>query len=424
MNILLLGSGGREHALAWKLSQSEICTKLYIAPGNAGTEACGENMDLDPNDFKEIETFCITNLIDMIVVGPEDPLVNGIYDYFQDHLQLPQIKVVGPSKSAARLEGSKDFAKQFMQRHKIPTAGYKSFNGDSLQDGLQYLETQQAPYVLKADGLAAGKGVLICQTLEEAKAELTSMINDAKFGDASKTVVIEEFLTGIEFSVFVLTDGIDYKILPNAKDYKRVGEGDTGLNTGGMGAISPVPFLDEGLMQQVDKEIIEPTITGFLLDEITYEGFLYFGLIKVGNKPYVIEYNCRLGDPETEVVIPRIKNDLVQLLDDLQEGKLKNHSIEIDNRAAAAVILASGGYPESYEKGKVITGLDNVKESIVFHAGTKEQNGNIITSGGRVMAVTSYGKDIKEALATSYMNAKRIEFDNKYFRKDIGFDVL
>lgn len=422
MNILLLGSGGREHALAWKMKQSPLCTKLFIAPGNAGTSQCGENINVGVNDFEAIEKFVLDTKIGLVVVGPEDPLVNGIYDYFTHSPTLKHIPVIGPSKAGAQLEGSKAFAKQFMIRHHIPTAAYKEFDSTNLHEGAAYIDTQTPPIVLKADGLAAGKGVLICPTCEEAKKELEEMIGHAKFGKASAKVVIEEFLNGIEFSVFVLTDGNNYKILPNAKDYKRIGEGDTGLNTGGMGAISPVPFVDEAVMQKVEERVIKPTIEGLKKDGIVYKGFIYFGFMQVGADPYVIEYNCRMGDPETEIVMPRIKSDIVQHFVALSKGELANETIEIDTRACCTVIVASGGYPEDYAKGKVISGLDNVKDSIVFHAGTKVDNDSIVTNGGRVLAVTSYGENITEAVATSNASVEKINFEGKYYRRDIGYE--
>ena len=427
MNILLLGSGGREHAFAWKMSQSPLCNKLYIAPGNAGTSQFGENVDIGVNDFAAIEKFVLANQIDMVVVGPEDPLVNGIYDYFTTSEVLNKIPVIGPSKLGAALEGSKAFAKLFMVKHGIPTAIYQEFSSHNLEAGLDYIDLQAPPIVLKADGLAAGKGVLICGTKEEAKAELREMIANAKFGKASSKVVIEQFLKGIEFSVFVLTDGKNYKILPNAKDYKRIGEGDTGLNTGGMGCISPVPFVNEELMQKVEERVVIPTIEGLIKDKIVYKGFIYIGFMQTvqpdgSSEPMVIEYNCRMGDPETEIVFPRIKSDMVKHFVALAKGELQNEVIEIDDRAAATVIVASGGYPENYEKGKEITGLETVKDSIVFHAGTKTGNGKVFTNGGRVLAVTSFGKDIHEAVTTSNASIEKIGFEGKYYRKDIGYE--
>lgn len=422
MNILLLGSGGREHAFAWKLSQSPLCTQLFIAPGNAGTRQHGQNVAMDVNDFDAIGKFVLANNVTLVVVGPEDPLVNGIYDYFAASEELKAIPVIGPSKAGAQLEGSKAFAKQFMVRHGIPTANYGEFTLDTLEDGFDFIDEQNPPIVLKADGLAAGKGVLICAEHGEAKDNLREMIEQAKFGKASTKVVIEEFLKGIEFSVFVLTDGVSYKILPEAKDYKRIGEGDTGLNTGGMGCISPVPFVDAALMQKVEQRVIIPTIEGLKKDGIIYKGFIYIGFMKVGNEPYVIEYNCRMGDPETEIVMPRLKNDLVELLVAVANTTLQQHTIEIDGRAAATVIVASGGYPENYEKGKEISGLDKVGDSIAFHAGTKADGDKILTNGGRVLAVTAYGSNIQEAVAKSNAAIEQISFDGKYYRRDIGYE--
>ncbi|MCB9286636.1 MAG: phosphoribosylamine--glycine ligase [Lewinellaceae bacterium] len=422
MKILLLGGGGREHAFAWKMKQSPLCEALYIAPGNAGTAALGTNVPLNPNDFEAVGKFARQEKIELLVVGPEEPLVRGIYDYFKEHEELKDIHIIGPSKRGAQLEGSKAFAKKFMMERDIPTAAYAEFNSDTLDEGLAYLEQQPTPIVLKADGLAAGKGVLICQSVEEAKDELRAMLS-GKFGDASATVVVEEFLDGIEFSVFVITNGKQYKVLPIAKDYKRIGEGDTGLNTGGMGSVSPVSFVDENLMLKVENWIISPTLTG--LEEIgaPYVGFIFFGLIKVGNNPFVIEYNCRMGDPETEVVFPRLQSDLVELMLAAEKSTLDEIQLIEDPRAAATVILVSGGYPEAYEKGKTITGLDAVEGSIPFHAGTKLEEGVVKTNGGRVIALTSYGADIKAAVATSLENAEKVQFKGKYYRRDIGFDL-
>ncbi len=426
MNILILGSGGREHTFAWKIAQSPLCNSLFIAPGNAGTSLCGINVPISVNDFEAIKTFVIANEIELVVVGPEDPLVAGIHDFFLNDNYLKAIPVIGPKKDGAQLEGSKEFAKQFMVDNNIPTAAYASFTLDTLKEGLAYLDTQKTPIVLKADGLAAGKGVLICNEISEAKKELTEMLAGAKFGTASSKVVIEEFLDGIELSTFVLTDGATYKILPCAKDYKRIGDGDTGLNTGGMGAVSPVPFADESFMQKVEERIIIPTINGLRNAGINYKGFVFIGLMNVGGDPFVIEYNVRMGDPETEVVIPRIKTDLAALFLAVANGTLKDTSIETDDRTAVTVMLVSGGYPGDYAKGKIITGLDKTNGSLIFHAGTfnAKDADDIKTSGGRVIAVTSFGKTIAEAAEQSYKNAALIAYDGKYYRKDIGNDLM
>ncbi len=423
MNILVLGSGGREHAIAHKVSQSPNINKLVVAPGNAGTAEVAANVEVGVNDFDGIKALVLKEQINLVVVGPEDPLVNGIHDFFLNDDQLKNVPVIGPQKAAAELEGSKEFAKEFMMRHNIPTAAYQSFTSDNLEEGYAFLETLKPPYVLKADGLAAGKGVLILQDLDVAKAELKAMLLDSKFGQASATVVIEEFLDGIELSCFVLTDGSNYKILPTAKDYKRIGEGDTGLNTGGMGAISPVPFADSAFMNKIEERIVKPTVEGLKKDNLPYVGFIFIGLIKVGDDPKVIEYNVRMGDPETEVVMPRLQSDLVNVLVAMSEGKLNEINLEIDERAATTVMAVSGGYPEAYEKGKEITGVDTIEDSLVFHAGTKENNGKVVTNGGRVIAVTSFGNNFKEALQKSYQNIEKLHFEGIYYRKDLGFDL-
>ncbi len=423
MNVLIIGSGGREHAFGWKIAQSTLLKNLYFAPGNAGTKELGTNLNVSVNDFDGIKNACTQNQIDLVVVGPEDPLVNGIHDYFLAEDSLKNIPVIGPQKQAAQLEGSKEFSKKFMLKHNVPTAAYASFTANQLNEGLQYLTTQKPPYVLKADGLAAGKGVVILDDLQDAQTELTAMLKDAKFGKASSKVVIEEFMQGIELSVFVLTDGKDYVILPAAKDYKRIGEGDTGLNTGGMGAISPVPFANEDFILKVKNKVVEPTIKGLQAENIPYKGFIFIGLMNMNGEPKVVEYNVRMGDPETEVVIPRIESDFLDLLYKTGKGDLKSADLKISNQTATTVIMVSGGYPEDYEKGKVISNLDKTSKSIVFHSGTKVENDNIVTNGGRVLAITSFGKDFNEALAKSYKNTEIINYEGKYFRTDLGKDL-
>ena len=424
MTILLLGSGGREHALAWKMLQSTKCSKLFIAPGNAGTSAIAKNVALNITDFEAIKAFAIQEKVDLVVVGPEDPLVLGIYDFFKSDAGLNHIPVIGPSKVGAQLEGSKEFAKEFLVKNNIPTAAYASFTKETVEKGCEFLETLQPPFVLKADGLAAGKGVLIIQDLEEAKTELRNMLLHQKFGSASAKVVIEEFLDGIELSCFVLTDGKNYKILPTAKDYKRIGEGDTGLNTGGMGAVSPVPFADAVLLEKIETRIVKPTIAGLQKDNIEYKGFVFIGLINVKGEPIVIEYNVRMGDPETEVVIPRLKSDLVELFQAVANQTLDQVSLEIDERSATTIMVVSGGYPEDYDKGFEITGLEKIQDSIAFHAATKLENDKVVTNGGRVIAITSFGDNFQEAIKKSYQNIEKLHFDKMYYRKDIGFDLL
>ncbi|MDO1512951.1 phosphoribosylamine--glycine ligase [Maribacter confluentis] len=423
MNILILGSGGREHTFAWKLAQSPRLSKLFVAPGNAGTATISTNVPIGVNDFEAIKDFVIKERIAMVVVGPEDPLVNGVHDYFLQDDELKNIAVIGPEKLAATLEGSKEFAKEFMMRHNIPTAQYKSFTANTVEDGFKFLEELNPPFVLKADGLAAGKGVVILNDLNETKKELKAMLVHEKFGPASTTVVIEEFLDGIELSVFVLTDGISYKVLPTAKDYKRIGEGDTGLNTGGMGAISPVPFASKEFMDKIEHQIVKPTVEGLKKDNMPYKGFIFIGLIKVGNDPKVIEYNVRMGDPETEVVLPRLKNDLVEVFEAVANQTLSNIDLQLDGRTATTVMTVSGGYPGSYEKGKEITGIASIDDSLVFHAGTTLLDGKVVTNGGRVMAITSFGDDFKSALNTSYKNVEKLSFEGMNYRKDLGFDL-
>ncbi|MEP2690281.1 phosphoribosylamine--glycine ligase [Maribacter dokdonensis] len=423
MNILILGSGGREHTFAWKIAQSEKVSKLFVAPGNAGTNKIATNVPIGVNDFEEIKTLVLKENIQLVVVGPEDPLVNGIHDFFLGDNELKNIAVIGPEKLAATLEGSKEFAKEFMMRHQIPTAQYKSFTSETVKDGFKFLEQLNPPYVLKADGLAAGKGVVILNDLDDAKNELKSMLVDKKFGSASDTVVIEEFLDGIELSVFVLTDGDSYKVLPTAKDYKRIGEGDTGLNTGGMGAISPVPFANKAFMDKIEQRIVKPTVEGLKKDNMPYKGFIFIGLIKVGDDPKVIEYNVRMGDPETEVVLPRIQNDMVDLLKAVADQKLADIELQLDERTATTVMTVSGGYPGSYEKGKEISGIESIEDSLVFHAGTTLKEGKVVTNGGRVMAITSFGSDFKTALSKSYENVAKLSFEGMNYRKDLGFDL-
>ena len=423
MNILILGSGGREHTFAWKVSQSPLCNALFVAPGNSGTASIATNIDVSVTDFQGLKNQVLIHAISMVVVGPEDPLVKGIYDFFSNEPELQHVAVIGPTKAAAQLEGSKEFAKEFLYRHNIPTAAYESFTKHNIEAGFAFLDTLKPPYVLKADGLAAGKGVLILEDVNEAKQELQNMLLDSKFGAASSKVVIEEFLDGIELSCFVLTDGKQYKILPTAKDYKRIGEGDTGLNTGGMGAISPVPFAGEVLLKKIEDRIVKPTVDGLTKDQLPYKGFIFIGLIVVDSEPIVIEYNVRMGDPETEAVLPRLKTDLVEIFQAIDKQRLNEIDIEIDPQTAVTVMLVSGGYPEAYEKGKEITGLENVENSIIFHAGANNKNGQIVTSGGRVMAVTSFGTDFKSALETSYKSIEAIKFEGMNYRKDIGFDL-
>lgn len=423
MNVLVLGSGGREHAISWKLAQSPKLSKLFVAPGNAGTSSVATNLNIGVNDFESIKKAVLENNINIVIVGPEDPLVNGVVDFFLKDDSIKHIPVIGPQAEAAQLEGSKEYSKRFMQRNNVPTAGYEAFTKDTLTEGLKYLETVTPPFVLKADGLAAGKGVVILDDLNEAKKELTAMLADAKFGDASSKVVIEEFMDGIELSVFVITDGKDYVILPEAKDYKRIGEGDTGLNTGGMGAISPVPFADKAFMDRVEKEVVVPTIEGFKKENLPYKGFVFIGLMNKNGVPRVVEYNVRMGDPETEVVIPRLKTDLLEIMQAVGENRLGEIKVEFEDKTAATVIMVSGGYPEAYEKGKEISGLEQTSGSLIFHAGTTEKDGKVLTNGGRVIAVTSFGSNLNEALKQSYLNTDIINYDKKNFRSDLGFDL-
>ncbi|MDA8531408.1 phosphoribosylamine--glycine ligase [Flavobacteriaceae bacterium] len=423
MNVLVLGSGGREHTFAWKIAKSPLCADLYVAPGNSGTASIATNLDISVNDFEGVKSAVLKHNIEMLIVGPEDPLVNGVHDFFLNDYALKHVAVIGPQKAAATLEGSKEFAKEFLFRHNIPTAAYESFTANNLDKGFSFLETLSPPYVLKADGLAAGKGVLIIDDLEEAKLELKNMLVDSKFGNASRKVVIEEFLDGIELSCFVLTDGIHYKILPTAKDYKRIGEGDTGLNTGGMGAISPVPFADEALLNKIEERIVKPTIEGLKKDKTPYKGFIFIGLIVVNNEPLVIEYNVRMGDPETEAVLPRINTDLMEIFIAIKNQNLNTINLEVNPKTATTVVLVSGGYPEAYEKGKTISGFENVQEAIVFHAGAQHSNDEVVTSGGRVMAITALGSDHKEALNKAYNEISKIKFEGMNFRKDLGFDL-